>query len=84
MIDVNQAGLDQMIRLFETDRSSHHIYDTSEKLSKSAGKAIDEINNCFTSFDDYCTNINNLYTATSSYLHKVAYNISLCEESNGG
>lgn len=84
MIDVNHAGLDQMIRLFEADRSAHHIYDTSEKLSSSEGKAINEINDCFASFDDYCANINKLYTATSSYLHKVSYNINLCEESNGG
>ncbi len=84
MIDVNQEELDKTIKMFETDRSAHHINDTSEKLSKSEGKAINEINDCLRSFDDYCANINDLYTATSNYLNKVLNNIDLCEEGNVG
>lgn len=84
MIDVNLAGLNQMIGLFDSDLSAHHISDKTNKLTKEEGAAIDEINACFDSFDNYCTNINNLYSATSSYLHKVSYNINLCEEGNGG
>lgn len=82
MIDLDQAELDRLITVFDNERVANRINPSVPQLPSSTGRAIDGFNNCMRAFDDYCANINRLYTVTSKYLHKVSDNIEECEESN--
>ena len=58
------------------------VYMKSSEFTNSDGDAIDKLNDCLRNYNNFCSNLNSVYSATASYLSKAAFNIYLCEEDN--
>ena len=80
ILDIHIEDLRKEIGSFDALIQNEHIADKTTLLTKSQGAAINEINDCLKAFETYCASINNLYAATSTYLHKVMDDIDACED----
>ena len=79
-INFNQYGFDKQLSAFDSLMGTAKISGKTKQLSGSEGRAIDEINNCLEAYDQYCEYLNEIFAATSAYLHKASKNINDCEE----
>lgn len=84
MINVNFIEFSKQATTFEGIKNSKVTNAFVPKLTSSKGTAIDKINDCLTELEDYCTNVDELFAATSDYVKKAAGNIYSCEESTSG
>ena len=82
MIDLNKFGFEKQINAFDSAMSATQITGKSPQLKGSEGNAIDSINKCIIDYDEYCANLNEVFAATSRYLHKALNNIESCEDTN--
>lgn len=82
MPNINQAGFSLGVVNFDNAMTSNHLDYEQCFLTNCSGDAIGELNACVVGFDSMMSNMNNLYSATSQYLHKANYNINLCEANN--
>ena len=61
---------------FKQECAANQITQKAEHLSSSAGEAINRINMCLDSFNEYCQNLNEVYRSTAVYLDTVIGNLN--------
>ncbi|MBO7453186.1 MAG: hypothetical protein J6U54_22875 [Clostridiales bacterium] len=79
-INFNQYGFDKQLGSFDSLMGTAKISGKTDRLTGSEGQAIDRLNECLDNYDQYCEYLNEVFAATSAYLHKVSKNINDCEE----
>ena len=82
MIDVNRNALGIQASSFRHDCDVNRIYRRSSTFSNSEGDAIDKLNDCLKYYNDFSSNLNNVFRSTANYLIKASFNIYSCEEDN--
>ena len=81
-INFNKYGFDKQLSSFDNQMGTAKLNGKIKRLSGSEVTAIDKINECFEAYDQYCEYINEIFAATSAYLHKASGNINDCEVDN--
>lgn len=79
-IEYDKVKLQEQYEVIETLANDNKLKSNIDKFSMSYGGAIDSINECLSSYEELCTNMNTLYESTSRYIRKAASNIINCEE----
>lgn len=82
MISVDRFKFATQSLKFRSECGINKVTERTEELSNSQGKAIEELNKCFSSYNKFCKNLNNVYSSTSSYLIKASASIEKCEADN--
>ncbi|MBO7424792.1 MAG: hypothetical protein J6U23_03885 [Clostridiales bacterium] len=82
MISVNRYNFANQSLKFESECGNNKVTERTEEFSNSEGIAIEELNKCFKSYNDFCKNLNNVYSSTSNYLMKASASIEACEADN--
>ena len=60
---------------FKKECDSNMITEKAEPLTSSTGEAINRINICLDSFNEYCKNLNEVYRSTAVYLETAVGNL---------
>lgn len=73
-------GLNRELANFTLEAQINQITPKIKHLNNSEGKAIDEINKCIVSYEKYCEEINELFSATEYYLYNAIKNLDNCDD----
>ncbi|MBO7449307.1 MAG: hypothetical protein J6U54_02970 [Clostridiales bacterium] len=82
MIDFDSDNFEAKLSSYDDACNGNTLQIDENELDNSTGIAINKINSFIDSYDEMINNINDLFSSSSSYFHKVLTNINDCEEEN--